>query len=400
MTTNYRSGGKRQHLTAATRNWRFSASYDSFVVNQTFVLRMNICGENRQLLVAANRYVQLLPMRNFHILLIILLIQRCTKTLDYNTVIYKSAVKFYNNQQFDSTKNILIKASTSCQLSDSALHYLALSYYQIGNVDSAIYYLTQAVNKNKEFEIGYYNLGIMYDSKGIQTQALENYEKAILIDPDSKSAIYNKATILYKLTEYNDALKLCQRAIAIDSSYILPFYLTGQIYKVQNKLDSSLLYNQLLIKRSPNDPEYLFHLAISELDNGLKNEAIKHFSKSINILTENNPSYFNRATLYQQQGQFAEAKKDYLKFISTKPHDNESYVRLSWIYTKQNKLDSTRIILETALAMDSTYSDTFLYLGDYYSQTNKNKKACDMYLKAKNLNNIKAIDRIKQRCNN
>ena len=47
---------ERQPITAPTRNWRFSASYDSFVVNQTFVLRMNICGKNRQLLVAANRY--------------------------------------------------------------------------------------------------------------------------------------------------------------------------------------------------------------------------------------------------------------------------------------------------------------------------------------------------------
>ena len=47
---------ERQHLTAPTRNWRFSASYDSFVVNQTLVLRINICGKNRQLLVAANRY--------------------------------------------------------------------------------------------------------------------------------------------------------------------------------------------------------------------------------------------------------------------------------------------------------------------------------------------------------
>ena len=51
---------KKKHdcLTAPTKNWRFSASYDSFVVKQTFVLRMNICGENRQLLVAANRYNQ------------------------------------------------------------------------------------------------------------------------------------------------------------------------------------------------------------------------------------------------------------------------------------------------------------------------------------------------------
>ncbi len=44
-----------QPLTAPTKNWRFSASYDSFVVQQTFVLRMNICSKNRQLLVAANR---------------------------------------------------------------------------------------------------------------------------------------------------------------------------------------------------------------------------------------------------------------------------------------------------------------------------------------------------------
>jgi hypothetical protein len=47
---------ERQPITAPTRNWRFSASYDSFVVQQTFVLRMKFSGENRQLLVAANRY--------------------------------------------------------------------------------------------------------------------------------------------------------------------------------------------------------------------------------------------------------------------------------------------------------------------------------------------------------
>ena len=46
---------ERQPITAPTRNWRFSAPYDSFVVKQTFVLRMKFSGENRQLLVAAKR---------------------------------------------------------------------------------------------------------------------------------------------------------------------------------------------------------------------------------------------------------------------------------------------------------------------------------------------------------
>ena len=46
---------ERQPITAPTKNWRFSASYNSFVVASTFVLLMNICGKNRQLLVAAKR---------------------------------------------------------------------------------------------------------------------------------------------------------------------------------------------------------------------------------------------------------------------------------------------------------------------------------------------------------
>jgi hypothetical protein len=36
--------------------WGRTFFVETFVVAQTFVLRMNICGKNRQLLVAANRY--------------------------------------------------------------------------------------------------------------------------------------------------------------------------------------------------------------------------------------------------------------------------------------------------------------------------------------------------------
>lgn len=35
-----------QHITAPTRNWWLSASYDSFMVAQTFILRMNIYVKN------------------------------------------------------------------------------------------------------------------------------------------------------------------------------------------------------------------------------------------------------------------------------------------------------------------------------------------------------------------
>ena len=46
---------ERQPITAVLQKWRFSASYDSELVNQNLVLRMKFCGENRHLRKAAKR---------------------------------------------------------------------------------------------------------------------------------------------------------------------------------------------------------------------------------------------------------------------------------------------------------------------------------------------------------
>jgi len=47
-----------QQLTAVWRNGGFSASYDSFVVGKSVVLRLNFCGKNPPLRQAARRYLQ------------------------------------------------------------------------------------------------------------------------------------------------------------------------------------------------------------------------------------------------------------------------------------------------------------------------------------------------------
>ena len=49
---------ERQPVTAVWRNGGFSASYDSFVVGSSAVLRLNFCANNPPLRQAANRYQQ------------------------------------------------------------------------------------------------------------------------------------------------------------------------------------------------------------------------------------------------------------------------------------------------------------------------------------------------------
>jgi len=53
---------KRPHNTGLAKV-AVQCSADTFVVNQSLVLRINICGENRHLRVAANRYASSPPKR-------------------------------------------------------------------------------------------------------------------------------------------------------------------------------------------------------------------------------------------------------------------------------------------------------------------------------------------------
>jgi len=65
MTTKKRDRQEGQQLTAVWRNGGFSASYDSFVVGSSAVLRLNFCGKNPPLRQAAKRYGQVKWTKRF-----------------------------------------------------------------------------------------------------------------------------------------------------------------------------------------------------------------------------------------------------------------------------------------------------------------------------------------------
>jgi hypothetical protein len=58
MTTNKHDRKEGQLVTAVLRNGGCSASYDSFVLSSSSVLRLNFCAKNPPLRKAAKRYLQ------------------------------------------------------------------------------------------------------------------------------------------------------------------------------------------------------------------------------------------------------------------------------------------------------------------------------------------------------
>jgi len=67
MTTTNNGKTERQPVTAVWRNGGFSASYDSFVICSSAVLRLNFCAKNPPLRQAAKRYGQVKKKQNIMI---------------------------------------------------------------------------------------------------------------------------------------------------------------------------------------------------------------------------------------------------------------------------------------------------------------------------------------------
>ncbi len=61
--------------------------------------------------------------------------------------------------------------------------------------------------------------GIAYGKQGEYNKAIEAFDKAIAINPNSKETWYNKGNALTKLGEYDKAIEAYDRAIAIDPNY-------------------------------------------------------------------------------------------------------------------------------------------------------------------------------------
>ena len=102
----------------------------------------------------------------------------------------------YANQQFDriDEANLLYRN----MLKDTSDFYVSQAYFQLGfikalhesprDLDSAIYFYTNATEVNPHFHEAYFQLGFCYDQKGNMSVALKNLGESLRLNPDYEPA--------------------------------------------------------------------------------------------------------------------------------------------------------------------------------------------------------------------
>ena len=164
-------------------------------------------------------------------------------------------------------------------------------YKQIGKIENAIKDYNKALSYNPKSSSAFNNLGVVHGELGLHEKAIEYFSSAIVYEPNDASLYYNRGNEKYELKRYKEAIIDFDESIKLDSSYCWAFYIRGVCYEelgknkyaidnykkalelspdelkfyysisrnyaLQNKVNESLSYLDILFKKGFNDFEFL-----------------------------------------------------------------------------------------------------------------------------------------------
>jgi tetratricopeptide (TPR) repeat protein len=107
---------------------------------------------------------------------------------------------------------------------------LGVAFHESANPDSALWYYGKAARTDTQLSKAYVNMGVVYDEKGLQANALEMFEMAASINPSDVLAHAHAAFIRFlspePLGDDDKAWEHLSRALEIDPNHPQPhFYL-------------------------------------------------------------------------------------------------------------------------------------------------------------------------------
>jgi len=157
---------------------------------------------------------------------------------------------------------------------------------QIGFLDKGIEFLQKAIEKIETDPDAWTHLGIAHTIKGEFQKALECYEKALTLDR-TNALIHDNLGFLHfsiyqktgKIEDNTAALEDFQKAIELDPNLASAYNGLGGAYKAAGRLDKAISAWEKSLELEPDYGFPLYNLGVSYLQKGNKDRALKYFER-------------------------------------------------------------------------------------------------------------------------
>jgi Tfp pilus assembly protein PilF/peroxiredoxin len=163
------------------------------------------------------------------------------------------------------------------------------------------------------------NLGLLAAREGHTEEAIQDFQRALTMDPDHLIALQNLGNAYRQMKRWDDAKNVLQRALQLSPENPEANYGLGMVFAQLNETDHAYEYLQKALAARPAYPEALNNLAILYLRTQRRDEAESSFKESIRVAPSFDQAYLNLARLYKIEGDIQKARAVLLQLLKQHP---------------------------------------------------------------------------------
>jgi len=208
------------------------------------------------------------------------------------------------------------------------------SYFQnIKDWDNAIYYINEAIKRDNDNALYWYDLAYCYAKKGMLEEAMMAVQQSIALYENNPEAYNLRGTLLVYKNYINEALENFMKALENDQKNSTALSNIGNIYFKKQEFQRAEYFYQESLKYNPRNPNTLNGLGVISMHNKNYLKAIDYFKKALEADPEFYECYFNIALAYISLKEYSQSRKYLERLIIEIPSNQypELYARASQI---------------------------------------------------------------------
>ena len=224
------------------------------------------------------------------------------------------------------------------------------------------------------------DLGMVYLNSGQLEKAMNEFQKAISINPNSPRVLFAIAKVLEQRGDIKEAQKLYHKAVDISPQFIKGHDALACLYESQDDMEAAARHLEQAATVSPRNLERQIRLAKNMIKTGSKNKA-RDILTLVMESAKNNYSNLARQVgdAYMEADMAAEAQNVLVQGLSSNPTDLHLFNRLGIAYRKQKKFSEATKNYEQAIKIDPDNENLYYNLGRAcYDAKNWDKAATAM----------------------
>ncbi len=210
-------------------------------------------------------------------------------------------------------------------------------------------------------------------------EARADFDKAINLNPKFSRAYNNRGVLHYEIRRYDEALADYAQAIRLDPESARAHMNRGklhdemkQYHKARSDFDKAINLNPKLAVAY--DARGLLHYAMKRYD-----KARADFDKAINLNPKFSRAYNNRGVLHYEIRRYDEALADYAQAIRLDPQLPKAHMNRGQAHHAMKRYDKALADYDNAIRLDPQLTMAHLYRGKWHQKMKRYDKALTDY---------------------